>query len=337
MRRFWVSSLIGTALLAAGAAAYALAQSPPTRIFFQVAAGSSSGRYFSVGETLAGLISHPPGLARCEGEACGPEGLIVSVRLSLGAAANIREVETGASESGLTHSVALAEALNGVGAFKKTGKTRHVRVIAALFDEPVHLVAARRARIARVGDLRGKTVSLGGLESGTVGAMRNLLYAYGLLPRRYKSRYEPSDRAAALLRQGKLDAFFYVGAPSPAIRDLLAKRIAVLLPLDGAGRAKAVAKVPGLTPTVIPAGTYPGTNAVPTLNSRALWVVRDNFPPALIYGLLHALFSKTAGDKLAAAGHPLAQVGLASALKGVPTTLLHPGAQRFYRERKLIK
>lgn len=332
-RRVWFLGSMCAAMVALGVWA---AQGAPARTFFQVAAGSSSGHYFSIGETLAGLLSHPPGLAHCDGDACGPPGLIVSVRLSQGAADNIRAVEEGRSESGLTHGVALEEALNGTGAFRKSGKARHIRLLAVLYDEPIHLVAARRAHIAKIADLRGKTVSLGGLESGTVSTARSVLYAYHLPPKRYRSRYEPSDRAAALLRQGKLDAFFYIGAPSPTIRALIEQRIAVLVPLDGAERTRAAAKIPGLVASTIPAGTYPNTKAVPTLGSRALWVVRDTVSPDLVYGMLRALFSQSAHAKLMAAGQPLAQVTLAGAPKGGRAPL-HPGALRFYREKGLIK
>ena len=66
------------------------ADTPPAdttagRISFQIATGSTSGTFFPVGEAIAGLISHPPGVNRCEAaNVCGPAGLIVSARTSEG-------------------------------------------------------------------------------------------------------------------------------------------------------------------------------------------------------------------------------------------------------------
>ena len=55
------------------------------RISFQIATGSTTGTFFPVGEAIAGLISHPPGVNRCEAaNVCGPAGLIASARTSEG-------------------------------------------------------------------------------------------------------------------------------------------------------------------------------------------------------------------------------------------------------------
>src|SRR3984957_14597694 len=66
------------------------ADTPPARISFQIATGSTAGTFFSVGEAIAGLISHPLGVDRCDTQnVCGPAGLIVSTRTSDGAVDNL--------------------------------------------------------------------------------------------------------------------------------------------------------------------------------------------------------------------------------------------------------
>ena len=51
------------------------------RISLQIATGPVSGSYLRVGEVIAKIISHPPGLARCDATGvCGPEGLIATLR-----------------------------------------------------------------------------------------------------------------------------------------------------------------------------------------------------------------------------------------------------------------
>ena len=70
----------------------------------------------------------------------GPPGLIVSTRTSEGAADNLIAVNNGEVESGLAQSDVVAAAVKGQGLFKKLGPQSHVRVIASLFSEPVHLV-----------------------------------------------------------------------------------------------------------------------------------------------------------------------------------------------------
>ena len=68
----------------------------PQRIAFQISTGSTTGNYFPVGALLAQLLSHPPGVGRCEAaNACGPSGLIVSTRASQGSVANVLAVNDG--------------------------------------------------------------------------------------------------------------------------------------------------------------------------------------------------------------------------------------------------
>ena len=76
--------------VASGACAVALlflavtlgeAQSFALRQSFQIATGPTDGTYFPVGQLIAGVVSHPPGVDRCQiPDVCGPEGLIISAR-----------------------------------------------------------------------------------------------------------------------------------------------------------------------------------------------------------------------------------------------------------------
>src|SRR5437016_12699126 len=62
----------------------------PQRVAFQISTGTTTGTYFPVGAMLAQLLSHPPGVGRCEAaNICGPAGLIVSTQSSHWSAANL--------------------------------------------------------------------------------------------------------------------------------------------------------------------------------------------------------------------------------------------------------
>ncbi len=126
-----------------------VAQPLVPRIAFQISTGPTGGTYFPAGEAIAGLVSHPMGAQRCDKSMlCGPAGLIATARTSEGTAANVAAVESGAASSGLAQSDVVTEAVKGTGAFRKQGPAEHLRVIAALFPEDVHLVVAVSARIA---------------------------------------------------------------------------------------------------------------------------------------------------------------------------------------------
>ena len=104
---------------------------------------------------------------------CGPSGLIVSARTSDGAVANVLAVNAGQVDSGLAQANVVADAVAGHGAFRKTGRQTHVRVIADLFPETVQLVvAANVARSRKVADLRGKRGLAGHRRLGASGDRR---------------------------------------------------------------------------------------------------------------------------------------------------------------------
>ena len=183
-----------------------------SRISFQVATGSSAGTYFPVGEAIAGLVSHPPGIGRCEVPGvCGPAGLIASARTSQGSFDNLAQVESGAVDSGLAQSDIVAAAIKGEGIFKKDGPRRHVRVIASLFEEDVHLVASTRSRIKSVSDLRGKRVALGLASSGIGFTAREIFAAWGVAEKSVRLSNQDTQTEVAAMKAGTLDAFFMVG------------------------------------------------------------------------------------------------------------------------------
>jgi len=303
------------------------------RIFFIIETGPTSGTYFPVGEGMAGLVSHPPGLHRCDTPGvCGPAGLIASARTSPGAIANVVDVNAHRVNSGLAQADVIAEAMKGTGAFKKLGAQTHLSVVADLFPEQLHLVAAKSAHITSVAQLRGKRVSLGDPDSGTQVTARAVLSAYRIAIWRIKAKELPSDVAADQLEHGKIDAFFFVGgAPVGLVRDLIAHGHAVLVPIDGWGRTRLLKRVPSLKEAQIAAGTYAGIGAVPTVSVRALWVVNNNEPNNVVYAITRALFNP-ANRGLLDQSHPAAKlIKLDTAIDELPAPL-HPGAARFYRE-----
>ena len=309
---------------------------PPPRISFQISTGSTTGTYFPFGQRLAELLSHPPGVGRCEAaDACGPAGLIVTTRASEGSIANLIAVNSGAVDSGLAQTDVVAMAVAGQGPFRKTGAAKQLRVIANLYGEDVHLLAAKDAKITSVADLKGKRVSLSTEGSGTINTARAVLAAYRLSERTVVPNYDSAEKAIDLLQNGKLDAIFFVGgAPVNLIEQLLDEGV-VLVPIDGAGRQRLLARDSSLSAHVIPEGTYTGAPAVETVSVDALWVTDAAQPDALVYGMVKALFNpanRAALDMEKLSTHFL-DVNSAIAASAP----LHPGAARYYTEVGVLK
>lgn len=339
-RRAWNLALAGffsmAALLLAPVPADAQTAAPQ-RVGFQILTGSTSGTYFRVGELLAGLLSHPPGISRCEAPyLCGPAGLIVSTRATQGSVANLVSVNAGTANSGLAQADVLAMAVAGEGPFALQGPARQLRTITGLYGEDLHIAAARKANILRVADLRGKRVSLSTEGSGTIVTARAVLAAYRLPEWRLVANYENADRAAALMREGRLDAFFFVGgAPVNLIAQLLDDQVAVLVPVDGEGRRRLLAQQRHLAAHTMLQGTYRSSPSVETVGIVAHWVINASQPEDLVYGMVRALYNPRNRAMIEArrVGYEFFSSTIAARN---PVAPLHPGAARYFREVQLL-
>jgi TRAP transporter TAXI family solute receptor len=324
---------LGLAALALVSALVTGAQTSIPRISFVIGTGSTGGTYFPIGEAIAGIISHPPGVYRCEkAGVCGPPGLIASARTSAGAAANVLAVDSQTVDSALAQSDVIAEALAGQGVFRASGKQTHVRAIAALFPEEVHLLATKASHIHSVADLKGKRVSLGPATSGTIVTAQGVLAAYRLPASRIKINNDPSEIAAGKMEKGQIDALFFVGgAPVPLVRELLASGNVVLIPIDGEARNRLLKVSHNLVADAIPAGLYAGTGKIETVGVRAIWIVNENEPNSVVFAIVRALFNPANRGVLTGSHRSAGFIRLETAAANLPAPL-HPGAARFFAE-----
>ena len=336
-------SLVAGGVAALGLIAFAangIAQSfdAPQRIAFQISTGSTTGSYFPLGQLLAQLLSHPPGVGRCQAaDVCGPAGLIVSTRASEGSIANVIAVNSGNVSSGIVQTDVAALAVAGKGPFTRTGPATQLRVIANLYGEDIHLLAAKNANIKSVADLRGKRVSLSSGGSGTINTARAILAAYRLSERSIVPNYDTGERATDLLQSGKLDAMFYVGGtPASLIEQLLDEGVAVMVPITGDARTRLLRAQPHLYAHTIPQGTYSGAGDVETVAVDALWITDASQPDSLIYGMAKSVFNPANRATLNAERVGAHFIELESAAKGA-TAPLHPGAARYFMEMGVLE
>ena len=306
--------------------------------FFRIGTGSTGGTYYPVGGLLAAAISNPPGSHPCEqGGACGVPGLIAVAQTTEGSVDNVLRMQKGALESALCQSDVAYWASVGLGGFSEHGAIEGLSVISSLFPELLHLVVRRGAGIRHVRDLVGKRVSLDKEGSGTRVDALLVLEAYGIAQDSMEIHPLVSGQAAKAIRDEALDAFFMVaGAPVSVIEELANQQLIELLPIHGEEAVALSAAYSFLAPDLVLAGTYTNLPATNTLSVGALWLVSLAVDAELVYAITKTLWSEPT-RRLLDAGHPRAsQIRLETALKGVAQPLLHPGAERFYREAGLL-
>jgi uncharacterized protein len=319
----------------------ALAASPTLAqdiTFFRINTGGTAGTYFPIGGLIANAISNPPGSRTCaDGGSCGVPGVVATAVASNGSVANVSAIATGSAQSGFTQSDVAYWAFNASGIYEGRPKVDVLRAIANLYPESFHLVARKGAAIKTIKDLKGKRVSLDEPGSGTLVDARLILAAYGLTEKDLKAEYLKSQQAADKLKDNALDAFFSVsGWPLGAIAELAATTGIDLVPIDGPEAENLIKTYSFFAADEIPDGAYKGVNGVKTVSVNAIWATSSKQPDKLIYDITAALWNPST-RRLLDSGHAKGRViKLETATQGLGIPL-HAGAEKFYREKGLIR
>src|SRR5215203_3983241 len=216
-------AVAGALLIAVGSAGAALAQ----QAFFRIGTGGTGGTYYPIGGLIANAISGQDG-------GKGVAGLVSTAVASNGSVANINGIQSGSLESGFTQSDVAYWAYTGTGLYEGKPKVQDLRLIATLYPETIHLVSRKDANIKSVADLKGKRVSLDEPGSGTIVDARLVLSAFGLTEKDIKAEYLKPGPSSDRLKDGALDAYFFVGGyPTGAISELATSSGITLVPIAG--------------------------------------------------------------------------------------------------------
>lgn len=249
--------------------------------------------------------------------------------------ANIMGVHQGKFDIGFTIADTTSTASNGEGYFKPSGKIDDIREIVALYPHSAHIVVLENSKINSVSELKGKRVTPG--DKGTSGDLefQRLLKAYGMSLDDVKVQYLSFTDAAQQMIDGHLDAMFLFSPPpfAPVINVASQKKIK-LLPVDDDKIAEML-KYQGIQSYEFPAGMYKGVDQpVKTIMSRSHIIVNKDMPEDVAYNIV-----KTIAENFPRYSDVLASMKFTSAEEmgtdvGIP---LHPGAEKYYKEKGWIK
>jgi TRAP transporter TAXI family solute receptor len=312
-------------LVTAVVAAAAFVSGAQAQQFFRIGTGGTAGTYYPIGGMIANAVSQPG-------------KIIVTAQASNGSLANVNGIAGGAMESGFSQSDVATWAQTGKGLFEGKPSIAELRLIANLYPETIHVVVKKGSGIKSIAELKGKRVALDEPGSGTLVNARLVLAAFGLKESDIKPEYIKPNQASDKMKDGALDAFFFVGgAPAGAIAELASSGAGIeLLPITGAQADTLRRGNPFFANDSVPAATYKDVAAVNTLSVGAQWVTSAKADTETVYQITKSLYSD-ATQKALAAGHAkgkLITVKNAVLGAGIP---FHPGAERFYKEAGVLK
>ncbi|KIZ14700.1 TAXI family TRAP transporter solute-binding subunit [Streptomyces natalensis] len=255
----------------------------------------------------------------------------VDLRLtrSEGSIDNLRQLVSGHAE----FTIATADAVSTYRARHEPGADR-LRACARLYDDYMQLVVPKGSAVHSAKQLRRLRVGVGSDGSGVQLITRRLLKAAGL---DFDKDIEPVrvgiDRMPTLLRQGKLDAFFWSGGlPTTAVQRLAQQYPVRLVQLGDLSTALHAQGEPTryYRAAAMPADAYPKVQngqAVKTIAVANLLVTTDREDAALTFGMTRTVIDSR--DWIGRQVHAAQHVDLRTAVFTDPLPL-HRGARRYY-------
>lgn len=308
--------VIGTAFVAATSVASAAT-------FVNVLTGGTSGVYYPLGVTLSQIY----------GEVIADSK--VQVQATKASAENLNLLQAGRGEIGFSLGDSVSDAWKGnadAGFAKPLDK---LRAIASVYPNYIQIVALADANVKSLADLKGKRISVGAPRSGTELNARAILRAAGLSYNDFaKVEYLPFGESVELMKNRQIDVTLQsAGLGVAALRDLSAAVKVNFVPIP----AEVVGKVgdPAYQAAKVPANTYEGQTAdVDTVAINNLLVTHEKVSDDVAYQMTKGIFDNL--ERLGTSHSAARQIKLEKAAEGLPIPL-HPGAEKFYREKGLIK
>lgn len=287
---------------------------PPTRLV--LATGNPGGVFHRYGEALATVLSDRL------------TDLDVTTVPTAASVENVRLVADGDADLGLSLADTAADGLRGTGAFDAPAD---LTALARTYDSYVHLVVRAESPVSDLRDLRGRRVGLGSHGSGTRVIARRILGEAGLRLRDL-GRVDSGElrSAAAALRAGRLDAFFFVsGIPNSAVLELATDIPVRLVDLQAWVTPMVSRYGPEYISAPVPTSTYDLPRGVDTVSVKNYVLARSSLPTPVAYAVTRVMFEEQAAvDRLAP---DVRQPSPGPAIFTSPVAL-HPGARDYFRE-----
>ncbi|MBA4489172.1 TAXI family TRAP transporter solute-binding subunit [Paracoccus sp. S1E-3] len=319
------TAAVTLAMLAGGAQA----QSAPEEKFITIGTGGQTGVYYVVGQSICRLVNRDTATTgiKCTAPSTG------------GSVANVNAIKAGEMTMGVAQSDIQYHAYNGdTPEFSGDNKFDKERAIFSVHGEPFTIVARKDANIATFDDMKGKRVNVGNPGSGQLATMEVVLAAKGWTMKDFSlaSDLKPAEQSAAL-GDNKVDAIVYTaGHPNGSIQEATSTVEANLVPVTGPEIDKLVAENPYYAKAVIPGGMYAGNpDPVDTFGVKATFVTSADVPDDVVYEVVKAVFDNF--DRFKGLHPAFADLKPEEMISQGNSAPLHPGAEKYYREKGWIK
>ncbi|GAC1501638.1 MAG: TAXI family TRAP transporter solute-binding subunit [Bradyrhizobium sp.] len=311
-------------LFTATVAAVALLSAPGARAqaFINILTGGTSGVYYPLGVSVGKIYGDKLPNVKTQ------------VQATKASVENLVLLQQGRGELAFVLGDSLKAAWEGDEEAGFKSKLTKLRTLGAIYPNYIQIVAAADSGIKTLADLRGKSLSVGALKSGTELNSRAILAAAGLSYKDLgKIEYLPFAESVDLMKNRQLNATLQsAGLGVASLKDLSSSTEITVVSVP----KEVVDKIgPPFVSVMIPANTYNGQDKdVPTAAVINYLVTSSAVSDDLAYQMTKLIFESL--PELANSHVAGREIKLETAATGSPVPL-HPGAIRYYTEKGLIK
>ena len=295
--------------------------------FITVLTGPTSGIYFPIGGAFSKVV--------------GEMGYKTSATATGATAENINAILTGKGEMAIAMSASVIQAVEAFGAYQGKPKAENLRAMMGLWPNVCQIVTTKDSGITKFTDLKGKRVGVGAPNSGVELNARMMFEAHGMTYKDAKVDYLSYGEAIDQIKNGQCDvAFVTSGLGNATIKELGTAKEIVFVPVEGEALKRLTAKYPFYVEWKIPKETYGTKVDTTTAAVMNIMLVSKNLSDDVVYDLLTGIYSQK-GLETIGASHATAkrEIKPETALRGIQGTSvkLHPGAEKYYKEKGMLK
>jgi len=299
------------------------AQSTNETTYLSIGTGSVTGVYYPLGGALSSIISNNIEGYNCAAESTG------------GAVENAALLIDGKLDLGFVAASTLYDAQHSLNSFEGKDGTK-IQALFSFFPEVVQILSVDES-IKTIPDLKGKKVAVGSSGSGTEVMARAILGLYGMSYDDIEEDFLGFGDAASGLKDGTIDvAFTWAGIPTASVMELCATHNISMISFSDEELETLMTVSSYCVPADITKETYPKMyEDAQSFSIPAIICASADLDEEFVYNFMVQVFENK--ELLAQTHERGADLSLETALDGLDGATLHPGAERFFKEKGIIK
>lgn len=296
----------------------------PTSKQIAISTAASGGAFYPIGAAMSEIINN------------SNIGIQARAQITGGAVENVKLVNDGTTELGITISYLAYNGYNGIDPYPS--KMQNIRtLLSGLSTGVLQIVVLDESPIKKISDLKGKKVAVGPAGGGALTALNDVFKKYDMKFTDIKASYVSYDEGVTMLTDNSVDAaVVYASIPTPAVMTLAAgKKPFRLLAIEDDLLKKLLVECPYYVLVSIKSKTYGLPADVEALGTPNIVIVNKNLSDDQVYKILSAFFDQKNLDIIHNSQPSAKGLNLANAAKSsIP---LHPGAEKYYKEKGIIQ